>query len=233
MSKISISDISDMTEGDPIIKLQATVKAAYPPSSYSSEYGEGQYQSCTLEDETGTIRATFFDPARDLRHLKGNLIEVVSGKDGKGRFSGITATDYENRKTGSVTRQIKVSSQATIDEVVGGEPRTNPEPGKSEPEKTNAPRTKGDTKPSKPYVDETRVSIERQVALQMAIKFGENVSLTKEEVVEVAEYFYNNYFSKSPAKTDTNPEPEKQPEPVKAPEEPKAPEVPADANPII
>lgn len=147
-----------MVKDQQIARMKVTVEEVYDSLSGKSQYGEWVLQPALLKDETGTIRAAFMNPARNVKHLKGNEIEIISGLNGKGKFSGITATDYS--KDGKTTRQLKVSEHASIDEITNG--------GESEPERTDEPQTKS-SQPKEPKVDHTRVSIEAQVALKAAI----------------------------------------------------------------
>ena len=94
---------------------------------------------------------------------------IKSGKDGKGRFSGIAVYDYENKKTGAVERQLKVSEHATFDEVVGGTPEYKVPATVDQFLRELLPpiRSSHFTEDA----DTKRESIERQKALEQAVMF--------------------------------------------------------------
>jgi hypothetical protein len=193
----SIKEIGELCDGDPIPRLRAVVEAAYPAKSGSNAYGDYSIQAAILNDGTGKIRAGFFDPQANLLSLKGSEVEIVSGKNGKGQFSGITVYDHPDKKTGRVTRQIKVSGDATIDEIVGSNPRPDGN-GKPKPDKDVRPKGQMPT-----FEDEKvkRRSIERQQALEQAVLFMNRAGQNADEVVRVAEKFYS-FISAAPVKTE-------------------------------
>lgn len=190
MNVTTIKDIGDMTGGDPILAMRVTVKNAYPPKGGQNEYGPWTVQNATLEDETGTIKGGFFNATQDLRNFTGGQVTIKSGKDLKGKFSGIAVYDYENKKTGAVERQLKVSEHATFDEVVGGSGETG-EAGKYPA--PSQPAVQGSKRVAfTEDADQKRESIERQKALSEAVMFagGWDQSPDPKMLVGIAEIFY-------------------------------------------
>lgn len=188
-----------MDGGELIKHMQLRVKAAYPPKTGTNSNGDWKLQSATLSDDTGEIRATFFDIDRDIRQLQGNLIDVVSGKDAKGNTKGIETYDYEDKKNNKVTRQITISRFAIIDEVTGA-------PSSAKPNESSVGQSNRNSFVSGP--DEKGVSIEKQVALKCAVDFiSKAATPTTSTVIETAHRFYNEFFAAKP-----KPEPELQPE---------------------
>jgi|SRR6266576_3399127 len=216
MTYTTIKEIGSMEAGDPVLRMKATVESSFAPYNGSNQYGDYSVQAVILKDDTGKIRASFWNPVHDFRKLRGSEIEIVSGKDGKGRFSGITAIDYEDRKKNVVERQIKVTEHAKVDETVGD---SRPEPDVA----GNTGKNVGEPRPAQlrsdlpDYEAIKRVSIERQTSLQMAIEFSKTQEgKTLDSVLGVADKFYE-YLSGG--KPEAKPEPER--------------EAPADASKVV
>jgi hypothetical protein len=187
MNITSIKDVGDMTGGDPVLAMRVTVKNAYPPKGGTNEWGDWSVQNATLEDDTGTIKGGFFNSNQDLRNFTGGQVTIKSGKDQKGKFSGIEVYDYTNKKTGAVERQLKVSENVTFEEVVGGQGGFTAPPTQAPANTSPASRPARFTEDA----EEKRESIERQVALREAVNFaGVYENPTAAGVVENAEKFY-------------------------------------------
>lgn len=204
MSNTTIKEVASLDGGEFIPQMQFVIKQAYEPKTGSNDNGDWKLQSAMVQDDTGSIRATFFDFDQDIRNLKGNKVIVKSGKDGKGHPSGIETYDYEDKKKNTVTRQITIKRHATITEVVGGAQVSS-----------GATNSQGPQQPvrsgvSAPYVDEKGISIEKQVALKAAVEFALGSKMIEPSaVINIAHRFYNEFFA---AKPEAKPEAEKQPE---------------------
>lgn len=188
-----------MEGGDPIKRIQVTVKSAYPPKTGTNEYGDWSIQSAMLQDDTGTIRGSFFNAPQNLKNFVGQTLTVTSGKDAKGKISGMTAFDYEDRKKSTVTRQIEARGEYTFDEAVPGASGVSLA--------ASGPQSNGGSRLQATYVDEKGVSIEKQVALKAAVEIAIATSVTNSAaIVKQAGELYA--FFKPEVKEEKQPEPE-------------------------
>ncbi len=166
---MTIKDISQLEAGTTVPNLSATVVQAYMPKSGKTKKGrDWKVQSATLSDDTGEIKASFWNLRIDLRDLKDNVISIISPQD------EVTATD--NEYSGSVHRELNVGEGAKVDEVIGDSEKTSTETSGI---KTNSYLTGQDA---------TRLSIERQVALKEAASSLNTAST--EDIIHRAEKFY-------------------------------------------
>lgn len=193
MSYTTVKQVNEMEANEPIEKFKGSVKTAFMPNTgISKRYNTPwKVQSAILVDEAGDeIRASFWDAKIDLRDLIGNDVELESGKDGRGKFSGMVAEDYEDKK-GVTTRQIKASKHTSIDEVVGDIVNGDYTESKKPVTASEVTSSNGKAPQTNKYVDlehEKRVSFERQKALEAAVTYG--LDLDPEALIEVAEKFY-------------------------------------------
>jgi hypothetical protein len=139
-------------------------------------------QAAILQDESGEIRATFWDRWNtDLRNFEGEEVTIVSGRDAKDKFAGITTDEYKGK------RQLNVSKHATFAS----------QDGEAPPDETNVvnEHPTGSPEPitSRRFVSEEtkRASIEKQVALKAAVEFVVGAGFNeKGVVVKYADEFY-------------------------------------------
>jgi hypothetical protein len=205
MSKYtSISEARELSAGDPIPRMKVIVKEAYPAKEGDGPYGPWRITKAKLSDSTGEISAAFFNSQKDGRwlhgnisNLKGNEIEIVSGQNGKGQFSGITTLDYTNNQ-GVKERQLKVSQDCQYDEA-------GIESGVSE-----APKDQS-SPPRQVYQADSdqvrRASFERQKALECAVSFLSSKDVVTSFVIETAESFYQFIAGiETPVKEETKQE---------------------------
>lgn len=211
MSNTTIKEAASLDGGEFIPQMQFVIKQAYEPKSGTNDNGDWKLQSAMVQDDTGSIRATFFDFDQDIRNLKGNEVIVKSGKDGKGHPSGIETYDYEDKKKNTITRQITIKRFATITEAIGGEPvYTGP---------ANSQRPEQPVRQSVPNrevpvcVERERMSFEKQAALKAAMDFAaldKSGIVTAAQIVDAANTIYNDFFVGKP-KTEEKPQSEAQP----------------------
>ena len=176
----TISDITELTKGSAINKISVTIKKAFPAKEGENKGKPWRLQAAILEDETGDIRATFWNKFNtDLRNFEGESVTIVSGTDKRGKFSGIEVDEYEGK------RQLKISENATFasedtPEENGVTTITSEDNGVT----THAPT------PARRFVSEEtkRESIEKQVALKAAAEFLKCAD--PEDVIKAAEVFY-------------------------------------------
>ena len=185
MTNNTIQDANELSNKAPINSITATVKKAFEPTEGEGRYGPWRMQAAILLDETGEIRATFWDRFNtDLRNFEGETVTIVSGKDAKGKFAGVLTDDYKG------TRQLRISKEAKFESPDGEEPvheDTQYQPSDSEhPSKLHP-----DGQTRRFVSEETkRESIEKQVALREAVLFSHVVAAKVEDVVTNAELFY-------------------------------------------
>ena len=178
MNNTTISDVEALASKSPVNDLNVTVKKAFAPEEGEGQYGAWRMQAAILKDDTGEIRATFWDRFNvDLRNLEGENLTIVSGRDGKDRFSGIEKIDYKGKP------QIKISKHATLNTDLGSV---------TEAPQAEALTTDTQTTVTKRFVSEEtkRESIEKQVALKAAVEFGVGSGINESAVMELAGKFY-------------------------------------------
>lgn len=170
---MNIKEITQLESGTTVRELQPTVKQAYMPKSGTSKKGKPwKVQSAVLVDDTGEIKASFWNRKVDLRDFIDNEITIVSPDD------DVIVEDKEY--SGSVHREITVGEGAKVDEVIH----------------ESLPDQKGSgvtvvTKVPFSGQDVTRASIERQVALKSAVEYSAHASeATFDDVLMFAEKFY-------------------------------------------
>lgn len=174
-----------------------------PNRSKAGAAKKWKLQAAILEDNTGEIRCSFWNRDIDLRDLEGHTIIIKSGEE-----RGLTTTDYENRNDGSVTRQLVVEKEATVDEVVGETQPPASKTSKGKPEPAGTQRIKV-------YESEEvkRQSIERQEALKQAVIIAGDGAATA-DIIDIAGKFYAFLSARTPAT-----QPAKLPEPASEPAE--------------
>ena len=187
MNNTTISDVNELANKSPINTMTVTVKKAFEPTEGEGQYGPWRMQAAIVKDDTGEIRATFWDRFNmDLRNFEGEEVTITSGRDGKDRFSGITTDDYNNK------RQLRISKEAKFTSPDGELPEDETDMSGSSVANNGAPASEYN---SKRFVTEEtkRASIEKQVALRESVAYAatrEDVNATPKQVIECAEMFY-------------------------------------------
>lgn len=179
----TISDINDLKKNFPIEGLSVQVKKAFEPQEGEGKFGPWKIQAAIIKDETGEIRATFWNRFNlDFRNLEGEDITLESVTDSKGKPVGLTVDEYNGKK------QVKVSEKAELESITGELPVEHSVPN----ERSEAPKT--EHIPQKKFVSEEtkRESIEKQVALKAAVDWAAQTDggASADSVMEVAQKFY-------------------------------------------
>jgi hypothetical protein len=187
MSIPTIKSLGNLDADVLIPQLQLRVKKAFMPNrSKAGASRKWKMQAAILQDSTGEIRATFWNREMDFRDLEGREITIKSAEE-----RGITTLDYEDKKTGEVSRQLNVEKESEVDEVV--------DQSEAEPPAGKASNGKPEPSRIRTYEDESvkRESIERQAALAQAVVWGGEKSTT-DDIIEVAGKFYDFLSARKP-----------------------------------
>lgn len=187
MQETNIQEANELSNKSPINRMTVEVKKAFEAQEGEGQYGPWRIQAAILKDETGELRATFWNRFNlDLRNFEGESLTIVSGHDKKGKFSGIETDDYKGK------RQLKISENATFASPDGEEPETDTKTAGETYEDAVSGPIPNATQTRRFVSEETkRESIEKQVALKAAVEY--TVGHKKDEkgyVLEVAEEFY-------------------------------------------
>ena len=184
MTESTIQDANELSNKSPINRMTVEVKKAFEAQEGEGQYGPWRIQACILRDDTGELRATFWNRFNtDLRNFEGESVTIVSGHDKKGKFSGIETDDYKGK------RQLKISENATFSSPDGEEPLEDREMTASE---LTAKVDAQSAAPARRFVSEEtkRESIERQVALKAAVEFYQGRDIADDAIVASAERYY-------------------------------------------
>lgn len=186
MTNTTIAELSELSKGSPVNRITAEVKKAFEYNEAEGQHGPYRYQAVILQDDTGEIRATFWNHWNtDFRNLEGDQLVLTSGRDKKDRFSGMTTDDYKG------TRQLKVNENTTVETsegalTAGAAPEAgHPTAPARQEEKRTADTGFSDREARK------RVSIEKQAALTAAVEYHTTrVEGLPEGVIDTAKTFY-------------------------------------------
>jgi hypothetical protein len=85
---MDIAELHTSPAGMPVIGLTARCKQAFDARTVQTKYGEKTVRDLVLEDGTGEIRASWWDPPSDLS--RGASVEISARQNGKGQLSGAT-----------------------------------------------------------------------------------------------------------------------------------------------
>jgi hypothetical protein len=209
MSLPTIKSLGNLDADVLIPQLQLRVKKAFMPNrSKAGASRKWKMQAAILQDATGEIRATFWNREIDFRDLEGHEISIKSAEE-----RGITTLDYEDKKTGEVSRQLNVEKESEVDEVVDSQ-------SENEPPTSKASNGKPEPQRIRTYENESvkRESIERQAALAQAVLLANDSN--PDTVIKVAEKFYDFLSARKPVvEPDEQLGPTAAPEPAPEPDE--------------
>jgi hypothetical protein len=186
MSNTTIAELSELSKGSPVNQITAEVKKAFEYNEAEGQHGPYRYQAVILQDDTGEIRATFWNHWNtDFRNLEGEQLVLTSGRDKKDRFSGMTTDDYKG------TRQLKVNENTAVKTSEGDLEAGSAPAG----EHATAPTRKAEKQVADSNFSDRearkRVSIEKQSALDAAVRFhNSRPEGDGEAVLETAKSFY-------------------------------------------
>ena len=109
MNTTTIAETMELAQKSPVNKITVTIKKAFEPQEGEGQYGPWRIQAAMIKDETGELRATFWNRFNtDLRNMEGEELTIASGRNKKDQFSGILTEDYKGK------RQLKISEDATF-----------------------------------------------------------------------------------------------------------------------
>lgn len=193
MANTTIAELSELSKGSPVNQITAEIKKAFEYNEAEGQHGPYRYQAVILQDDTGEIRATFWNHWNtDFRNLEGEQLVLTSGRDKKDRFSGMTTDDYKG------TRQLKVNENTSV-QTSEGALEAGAAPAE---EHATAPSRKADKQAADSNFSERearkRVSIEKQSALDAAVTWAaQSGGTTSGQVLTVAKDFYEWLHSDS------------------------------------
>jgi len=117
--ELTIKEILALDSGEVVPSITGKIAALYDWKSDEGEYGPYSVQSGMLtQDGQPPIRfsAWNFD---NLKSLKGKQVTISANKSEKHGLTGLVAVDNEFR--GKVTRELKITGSATIEETEWGD----------------------------------------------------------------------------------------------------------------
>lgn len=185
MNQATISDINEMDKGYPVAMFSGSIKKAFEPNEGETKGKPWKMQAVILKDDTGEIRATFWNRFNtDFRNLEDEDIVIVTGKDKRGKPAGLLVDEYNGKKQLKVSEIASFSCDGASDELASeptgyAEVLDNPIPNQAVP--------------AKRFVSEEtkRESIEKQVALKAAVDFYAGKEGQLDNVITAAKSFYN------------------------------------------
>ncbi len=185
MNNTTIADTLELPKKAPVNQITVTIKKAFEPQEGEGQYGPWRIQAAMIKDETGELRATFWNRFNiDLRNMEGEELTIISGRDGKDKFSGILTDDYKGK------RQLKISEDAKLTSLSSD---NNPESESTEQERDEQDKAVEAVVTGRRFVSEheKRESIEKQVALKAAVEFynGDDKA-NVDSVIKAASEFY-------------------------------------------
>jgi len=112
----AISEIAELSDGIVIEGLRGTVeKVAKRYTGTHDEYGPWSLQAIKLTDGAVSVNVNVAGKD-DLNDLKGKFVCLLSGKDKKGKVSGLSAFDKEYQ--GKISRVVKTNGLMEITETI-------------------------------------------------------------------------------------------------------------------
>src|SRR5947208_6759046 len=119
MRKLSIKEVLELEAGEVVPSITGRITALYKRKTGEGEQGEWSVQSGTLsQNGQPPIRFTAWN-FDDLKSLKGREVTIVANKGEKHGLTGVVAVDNDYK--GKVTRELKITDSASIEETRGGD----------------------------------------------------------------------------------------------------------------
>lgn len=120
---MNIHDIKTCADQWPVDKLHCTIKKVWPHKGGTNAHGDWSFQNVVLRDSSGEITAQFKNRP-ELTKAWENQLVILTPSHGEKGWHGLVAIDDDNN--GAVTRKLRVTGQANIDQAQPGQGQAGP-----------------------------------------------------------------------------------------------------------
>lgn len=114
-----LNTLPSMQDGQTIGFIRGVLVKIFPQKSGTHSNGEWSIQNGTIRDASGTEVDLFIKDRREIpQDVKGKTIEITAANSKQHGLTGIKVMDDDFK--GNITRKLKITASATIEQVADG-----------------------------------------------------------------------------------------------------------------